>query len=325
MSAPMLAYTILAAGFGLLALGGETFLRGAIGLSKALGFSPLVIGLVVVAIGATLPQLSIALQAVALDKPDIAVASIVGANIFNILLVLGLAAIIRAVPGPPKVVFRDGGAMLVASLALVLVATSGGATRRTGIVLFLGFLIYLVLSFVTDWRRPVTPSLAENRAFTRKHAPRVESSVVLFVFGLVCLYFGGQFTVDGTVAVARIDQVSEVALGLTLVAAGAALPALVAIVAASARGLTNVVAGQLIGANALNVLFVLGLTALLHPLSVPRSVAQTDVYVAVASAGVVVAMMLPGWRITRGQGAILLVCYGGYLAFLGWRQGLLGL
>jgi cation:H+ antiporter len=92
---------------------------------------------------------------------------------------------------------------------------------------------------------------------------------------------------------------------------------------ASARGLTNVIGGQLIAASALNILFVLGLTMFLFPLSIPREVAQMDSYVAAASAGIIVAMMLPGWRITRGQGAVLVICYFGYLALLTWRQGML--
>ena len=320
----MLVYAILAAGFGLLALGGETSVRGAIGLSGIFGLPPLLIGLVIVSVGATMPELSVALQAVAHGAPDIAIASIVGENIFNMLVVLGLAALVRAIPGPPKIVFRDGGTMLVASLVLILFMSAGVVTRQTGIILLLGFSGYLVLSFVTDWRRPVPQSLAEGRARVRKGAPRMETSVVLLIFGLVCLYFGGRYTVDSAVALSRIEHVPEVALGLTLVAAGTALPVLLTTFAASARGLTNLVAGQLIGANVLNILFVLGITALVHPLRVPCVVSQADVYAAAASAGVVVAMMLPGWRITRGQGAILLLCYLGYLAFVVWRQGFIG-
>jgi cation:H+ antiporter len=319
----MLAYAILAAGLGLLALGGETSMRGAIGLSNLFGFSPLLTGLLVVSVGATIPELSVALQAVAHAAPDIAIASIVGENIFNMLAVLGLAAVIRVIPGPPKIVFRDGGTMLAASLALILIASAGVVTRRTGIVLLLVCLMYLVLSFVTDWRRPVPQSLAQGRARVRKGVPRMETSVMLLVFGLVCLYFGGRYTVDSAVAISRIAHMPETALGLTLIAVGVALPVLFTTFAASARGLTNVVAGQLINANVLNILFVLGVTATVHPMSVPDSIAQADVYVAAASAGVVVAMMLPGWRITRGQGAVLLVCYLGYWGFLAWRQGLI--
>ena len=168
-------------------------------------------------------------------------------------------------------------------------------------------------------------SLAELRAFSGKHNPPAVLSTILFVFGLVCLYFGGQFTVVSAMAIARVQGVPEVVIGLTLVAAVTALPTLMTAFVASARGMTNVIGGQLIAASALNILFVLGLTIFLFPLSVPREIAQMDTYVAAASAGVIVAMMLPGWRITRGQGAILVACYLGYLTLLAWRQGMLTL
>lgn len=321
----MLAYVVLAAGFCLLALGGETSLRGAIGLAKIVRLPPLFIGLVVVTIGSTLPALSVALHAAAQGSADIAVSSLVGQNIFNVVLALGLAALVRSVPCPPKVVFRDGGTLLIASLTLVLMGQAGLTTLRTGIILLVGFVIYCVLTVATDWRRPVTLSLVEIRALSGKPAQRAFLSTILFLFGLVCIYFGGQFTVVSAIAIARIDQVPEVVLGLTLVAAVSGFPALLTTFVASARGMTNVIGGQLIAASALNILFVLGLTTFLFPLSIPREVAQMDAYVAAASGGVVVTMMLPGWRITRGQGVILLVCYAGYLALLAWRQGLLPL
>jgi cation:H+ antiporter len=318
----MLAYFILAAGFGLLALGGEAALRGAIGLSTIAQLPSLFIGLFVVSLGVVLPQLSVALQAAELGVPDLAFASIVGENIFTILLVLGLAASVGSIPAPPKIVFRDGGTMLVASLALATIASTGSLTRWTGIVLLWTFLAYLALSFATDWRRPVLRSLAEGRALAHGRPPRVELCLILLVLGAGCLFLGGQFTVDGAVAFARMEHVSEVAVALTLVAAGTLLPVLFVAVSASTRGMANVVAGELVGASVLNILFVLGLTAVVRPLTIPHETAQADVYVAVASAGVVVAMMLPGWRITRLQGAFLIACYIGYLGFLAWRQGL---
>jgi cation:H+ antiporter len=319
----MLAYEVLAAGFVLLALGGETFLRGAIGLSKAFGLSPILIGLAVVSVGSSLPELSVAMQAATQGAPDIAVASIVGENILNILLIFGLAAFAGSVPCPPKIVFRDGGTMLVASLALAVIAASGFVSSRIGVILLVFFVLYLVLCLATDWRRPTPLSLAEGRAVTRRYPPRVETSAFLLALGMACLFLGGRFMVSGAVAIARAEQLPEALLGLTLVPAATAFPVLATTFVASVRGHSNVVAGQLVSANVLNILLVLGLTAVVHPLSVPAIIGQADAYIAAASAGVVVAMMLPGWRITRAQGALLFICYGCYLGFLAWRQGLL--
>jgi cation:H+ antiporter len=163
-------------------------------------------------------------------------------------------------------------------------------------------------------------SLAENRALARVQKPRFGTSVILTVFGLACLFAGGRFLVSGAVGIARIENVSQAVVGLTLVAAATAVPTLVTTLFAVTGGVTNVVSGQLIGANVLNILFVLGVTASVQSLSVPAEIRQADAYVVAASAGAVVAMMLPGWRITRTQGALLFVSYVGYLCFLAWRQ-----
>jgi cation:H+ antiporter len=318
----MLAYVIFAAGFALLALGGESFLRGAIGLSKVFGFPPVLIGLVTVSLGSTLPELSVVLQAATRGAPDIAIASIVGGNIFNILFVLGLAAIAGSIPCPPKIVFRDGGTMLISSLALTVILASGFVEQRLGYILLFFFVIYLVLSFITDWRRPAPLSLAESRALTRTHAPRLETSAVLALFGLACLFVGGRFLVSGAMAIARMENLPQVVVGLTLVAAGTAVPTLVTTLLAVARGVTNMISGQLISANILNILFVLGIAASIRTLNVPFEIRQADAYIVAASAGVAVALMLPGWRITRTQGALLFLSYVGYLCFLAWREGL---
>ena len=321
----MLVYEIFTVGLLLLVLGAETLLRGAVGLSRFVRLPPLVVGVVVVAIGSAAPELSVALQAVSQGTPDIAVGSIVGGCILNLLFVLGVAALLRPLPGAPKVVFRDGGGLLLASLAFVVIAQAGIANRAAGIALLCGFVLYLVLSFATDWRRPVPLSLAESRAFSRNQAPRADAGLVLLVFGLLCLIFGARFVVESAVAIARISKVPQAMVGLTIVASCAALPGFFTAVVASALGQTKAIAGQVLGASVLNLLLVLGLAALMRPLAVPGTIAAADAYILAASSGIVVAMMLPGWRITRGQGLCLLLCFAAYVAFLAWRQGMIGL
>lgn len=317
----MWVFEILGVGLVLLAVGGETLLRGGIGLSKVVGLSPVLIGLIVVSISVVAPELSIALQAVGNALPDLAVGSIVGACLFNLLLVLGAAALIRPAPCPPKIVFRDGGSLLVSSLVLVLMARTGRITTTFALVLLAGFVFYLVVSFVTNWRRPAPVSLAESRALARRNTPAFESSVILAVFGSVCLYFGAHYTVESAAAIARLYGVSQAVVGLTLITFGTGLPILVTAIGASARGGTEVIAGQMIGMSVLNILLVLALAAIGRPLPVPDIIAHGDVYILAAVSGVVVSLMLPGWRITRAQGTLLLVCYAGYLVFLAWRQG----
>jgi cation:H+ antiporter len=316
-----MVYGFLGIGFALLILGSETALRGSIGMSRAMGLSPLLIGLLVISIGSSAPELFVSLQAVQHHSPDIAIGNIVGSNIVNILLILGLGALIRPMPSPPKVVFRDGGTMVAASLALVCIAIGGTITRQIGLMLLAGFVAYLVLAFATDWRRPAHNSVAECRAQT--HTSQTSAGVGLFLvlFGMVCLFFGAHFIVDGAVAMARTYQVPEAAIGLTVVALGTSLPELAITFIAAARGRSDIAVGQLIGANVFNILFVLGLTAALHPLVIAPMIANVDVLVMAGVAVLLIPLLATSWRLTRARGFLLILCYVGYSVFLASRLG----
>jgi cation:H+ antiporter len=317
-----MVYLFLAAGIGLLILGSEIVLRGSIGISTSL--SPLFIGLFVVAAGTSAPELFISVQAALRNAPDLVLGSVVGSNIVNVLLVLGLGAAVRPIPSPPRVVFRDGGAMVAASLALLLIAQGGTVTRLTGVLLLAGFAAYLALSFATDWRRPAPLSFLQSRAQSRSGEPRTGFGLLLLVFGFVCLYIGSRFAVAGGTAIASDYHVPQALIGLTVIALGTALPELATTLSASRHGQSSIAAGLLIGSNIYNILLVLGLTAVIHPLAVSPSIAHGDVYVMAGAALLLLPMMLGGWRITRWQGGILVTCYAGYLTWLAWRQGLIG-
>jgi cation:H+ antiporter len=316
-----MVYVFLVAGLALLILGSETVLRGSIGLSTSFGVSPLFIGLFVVAAGTSAPEFFVSVQAALRNAPDLVLGSVVGSNIVNILLVLGLGASIRAIPSPPKVVFRDGSVLIAASVALLLIAQSGSVSRLTGCFLVVGFLAYLALSFATDRRRPAPLSFLQSRAVSRSGEPRSGLSAVLLVFGFVCLYIGSRFAVASGTAIAAAYHVPQMLIGLTVIAFGNALPELATTLSASRRGQSSIAAGLLIGSNIYNILLVLGLTAIIRPLPVSPSIAHADVYVMAGAALLLWPMMISGWRITRWQGVVLVVCYAGYLTFLAWRQG----
>ena len=192
----IMVYQFIGIGFLLFLIGSKSVLRGGIGLSKALGLPPAFVGVLVVSLAMAAPELSIALQATARHAPDIALGDIVGSNIANILLVFGLGALLRPMPGSPRIVFRDGGAMILASIVLVAIMLTGVVSRVAGVVLLLGWIAYLALAIVTDWRRPPRLSPAEARAQVRDEEHRGGISVFLFIFGIVCLYFGGRFALD---------------------------------------------------------------------------------------------------------------------------------
>ncbi|HET7335171.1 MAG TPA: calcium/sodium antiporter [Rhizomicrobium sp.] len=319
----MMAYAFLAVGLVLLVVGSDLVLRGGVGLSRVLGLSPLLIGLVVVSAGTSLPELVVSLQAAFREAPDLAVGNVVGSNIVNILLILGLGALVRPLPSSPKVVLRDGSAMIAASVALLIVTRGGIINEHIGWLFLVGFIAYLVLSFFTDRRRSGDGSLASARAAeVSTSQTSLGMAALLLVFGLVALFFGARYLVDGGVAIARDYHVPEAVIGLTVIAIGTSLPELATTVFAAARGQTNIAVGNLIGSNIFNILLVLGATAVVHPLPVSPLVSHFDVYVMTGSALLVVPLMAMGWRVSRFQGLLLALSYMAYIGFIAYRQGL---
>jgi cation:H+ antiporter len=309
----------------LLVFGSEAAVRGAIALSRASGLSPLFVGVVVIGTGTSMPELAVSMQAGVAGAPDIALGNVVGSNIINLLLILGLASLIRPMLSPPKVVLRDGGTMLAASALLALLAWGRVITRTEGAFLLVAFVAYVATVFLTDWRRPPEHSIACARATARlaDETPSAAGGLLLVPFGLVALVLGAHFTVGEGVKLAETLHLSQAIVGLTVVALGTSLPELLLTMSAAARGETYLAIGQLIGSNIFNILGVIGATAVLHPLAVAPVLAAIDIPVMVAASALLLPLLASQWRLSRAQGALLLASYVGYLVFLAWRQGLL--
>jgi cation:H+ antiporter len=320
-----MAYWFLGGGLVLLLFGSEAIVRGGVAIARAFNLPPLVIGLLVISAGTSAPEFAVSLQAAMSGAPDIALANIVGSNILNLLLILGLAAMIRPLPSSPKVVLRDGGAMLVSAVALALIARGGTITRFQGVAMLAAFVLYLALTFFSDWRRSAEHSVPCARALQRLQNGAPQSGTAgLFtlLFGLVGLAVGAHFTVAGAEAVAREFNLPQWMIGLTVVAFGASVPELVVTLVAAARGQTNLAIGHLIGSNVFNALGALGATAALAPLPVNPAL-SSDLIVLAAASALIVPLLVSRWRLSRPRGALLLVSYACYLVFLAWRQGLL--
>lgn len=319
-----MAYWFLGGGLVLLLFGSEAIVRGGVAISRAFNLPPLVIGLLVITAGTSAPEFAVSLQAAYSGSPDIALANVVGSNILNLLLILGLAAMIRPLPSSPKVVLRDGGAMLLSAAALALMARGGTITRVQGFGMLLAFVLYIVLTFFSDWRRSAEHSVPCARALQRLENGAPQSGAAgLFtlLFGLVGLAVGAHFTVAGAEAVAREFNLPQWMIGLTVVAFGASIPELVVTLVAAARGQTNLAIGHLIGSNVFNALGALGATAALVPLPVNPAL-SSDLIVLAAASALIVPLLVSRWRLSRPRGALLLVSYACYLVFLAWRQGL---
>jgi len=320
-----MAYWFLAAGILLLIAGSEAVSRGGVGLARVFGLSPVLIGIVVIAGAASAPELCVAVRAATAGAPDIALGGIVGGNILMLLLALGLGALIRPLASPPKVVLRDGGAMLLASLAVAFFALNGVISRRDGVILFLGFVAYIVVTFFTDGRRSATHSVALSRALARSQhePPPVAGAIFLLLLGLICLVSGALFTVDGSVALARALHLQQAFVALTLIALGTSLPKLAATLTAAGSRHTDVAVGQLIGASVFNLLGALGIAAMVAPLAVSPLLASADVYVMAGVSALLLPLLAMRWTLSRPRGILLASCYVCYLVFLVWRQGLL--
>jgi cation:H+ antiporter len=312
----MFAHVLLIlAGIGLLTLGGEAVVRGALAAAKRLGVSPLLAGLVIVGFGTSAPELVVSVDAALNQQPDIAIGNVVGSNIGNILLILGLCALISPLTTRRSALMRDGMTVILASL-LFLVLVWGSALARTDAAILLGGLaIYLLLAYRTESRghspaAQVHAQEAEELSLLPRSIPAV---VMALVLGLVCLVVGSRLLLRGAVDLSGQLGIPEAVIGLTLVAVGTSLPELAVSVIAAIRRHADVAVGNILGSNIFNLLGILGVSALLQPLPVHARVLAFDQWVMLASAGLLMLFLYTGMRLSRLEGGVLLTAYIAYL------------
>lgn len=335
----MIIAVLLICGAALLVAGAELLVRGAARIAAAAGISPLIIGLTVVAFGTSAPELAVSLGATFAGEPDIAVGNVVGSNIFNVLFILGVSALIVPLAVQQQVVRFELPIMLAVSVALLLVALDGSIGRLEGALLFgglIGYLVYLArqggVAVVPE--RPGTgghttmtagagldanPAAdAAAMASPARGFNTTVASVLLALFGLVLLVAGSRFFVNGAVALATMLGVSQAVIGLTIIAAGTSLPELATSVLAGIRGERDIAVGNVVGSNIFNILGILGLCGLLgtEALSVDVTMLRFDIPVMVAVAVITLPILFTGYRISRLEGGLFLGYYVVYTAFL---------
>ena len=320
-----MANGVLIAGLLLILAGSEAAMRGGVGIARVFGISPLWTGAIVIATLTTAPELFVTLRAVSMHEPALALGSLIGTNIINLLFVMGLGALVHPMASPPKVVFRDGGAVLLGSAGLIVFALAGALSRQAGILMLAALPVYVLLVIVTDWRRSPDHSVPQARALYRSggEIPSTVGALFLFVTGLILIALGAHFSVLGSVAFMRKSGWADATVGLTILAAGLSAPKLVATLIAAARRQTTIAVGQLLGAGVFNLFGVLGLIAVVAPLAFPPTLAATDVYVLAGASAVLLPLLAMRWRLSRPRGILLILAYGCYLAYVLWRQGLI--
>lgn len=322
----MIDLALLGAGIALLVLGGHGLVKGASDLARALGVTPLVIGLTVVAFGTSAPELAVNVSAALAGKGEISFGNVIGSNLANIGLILGISALFKPLPVQGRLIRRELPFMLVATGAVVVMALDGplrglpGMFDRTdGVLLLILFAVFLLTTAREVLRQDAPDPMLEQSGELPTGAPESSRWVCLglVAIGLLALLGGGKLTVDAAVNIARGLGVSEAVIGLTVVAVGTSLPELVASIVATAKGASDIAIGNVVGSNLFNLLFIMGTTATLRPVEVPVDGGVFDL----VALSLLSLLMLPlglsyNRHVVRREGALLLALW---IAYTVWR------
>ena len=324
MPLPLLALICLV-GFVLLYFGAEWLVKGSSSLARSLGVTPVVIGLTVVAFGTSAPELVVSLISSIKGKSMIAVGNVVGSNICNIALVLGLAALFQPITADKSVVKRDIPIMLGISVYLLLLSYNSKLGRIEGATLFGGIILYTFFNYYIAMRESKMAAGEKTMVL----APEVEEieyvtsrrkQIVLIVVGIIGVVGGAQIVVESAVKIMQILGVSQKFIGLTIVAFGTSLPELATSVVAAIRKEMDISIGNLVGSNVFNIMSVLGVASLVRPIPVPGGFVESgliiDYFVMMFTSFLPWLMMRKTYTVTRQGGFILLFCYVGYIVYL---------
>ncbi|KUO55742.1 MAG: sodium:calcium antiporter [Alphaproteobacteria bacterium BRH_c36] len=324
------------AGLVLLIVGGELLVRGAVSMAERFGMSPLLIGITLVGFGTSMPELVTSVQASLIGAPGIAIGNIVGSNIANILLILGVSALLAPIAISDGTVRRDGQIMFASAFVFFLFGFALPLDRLVGAVFIAGLVGYLYYAYRQEtagvsshtaafekseahdelFVSGTGPSSAQMPAASVQASPGLAAAyfpLVGAIAGLVIIVAGGKLLVDGATGIARHAGVSEAVIGLTVVAIGTSLPELVTSVIAALRRHGDVALGNVIGSNIYNILGIGGVTAIVAPTSIPPEIVRFDNPVMIAVSVFLLALIWRGLTISRLQGGALVACYALYL------------
>ncbi len=307
-------------GLVVLIAGGELLVRGASALAAALRISPLVIGLTVVAFGTSAPELAVSLQAALAGSPDLAVGNVVGSNICNILLILGISAMIVPLVVSSQLVRSDVPIMIVSSLLVLVFGWDGRISRGHGLVLFAGIMGYVWWCLRQSRResREVQVEFAQQWSVDAPSSRTVWWQIASMLVGLMLLGIGSRLLIDGAVLIATRLGISQLVIGLTIVAIGTSLPEVVTSVVAAIRGERDIAVGNIVGSNIFNILCVLGLTSAIAPAGVaisPEALAF-DIPVMIVVAIACLPIFSSGHVIARWEGGLFVFYYVAYTIYL---------
>lgn len=316
-----MAILSILAGLALLVIGADALVRGASKAAAALGISPLVIGLTVVAFGTSAPELAVSVTSGYAGQGDIALGNAVGSNIFNILIILGISAVVTPLAVSSQLVRLDVPLMIGASILLYILGGDGRISSVNGGLLFTGIIIYTLFLIVKSRRESLSGKEEAALQLNVKHQSiflQWVINIALVLLGFLLLVVGARWLVNGAVSIARQLGISELIIGLTIVAAGTSMPELATSVVASIRGERDIAVGNVVGSNLFNILCVIGLAGMVTPNGIPVAEAalRFDLPVMIAVAVACLPVFFSHSRIDRWEGALFLAYYAAYTIYL---------
>lgn len=310
-------------GLVFLVVGAELLVRGASRLAAALGISPLIIGLTVVAFGTSAPELAVSVKAALDGQAGIAVGNVVGSNIFNVLFILGISALIIPLVVSKQLIKFDVPLMIFLSVSVLLFALDGQFSRTEGIIWLSGLFAYVAFLIYTSRRdsrkaaEAIDPEVADLLGDPSEKQAWAKN-IGFIVIGLVLLVLGSRWLVDTAVIFAKYLGVSEVVIGLTIVAAGTSLPEVVTSIIAAIRGERDIAVGNVVGSNIFNIMAVLGIASIVAPTGIPveASTVRFDIPVMIGVALACLPIFFTGQTISRSEGSLFLAYYIAYTVYL---------
>ena len=303
-----MVYLILIVGFLLLVKGADLFVDGASKIAKFFGVPSLVIGLTIVSIGTSAPEAAVSITAALGGSNDIALGNIIGSNIFNTAVVIGMCALIKPIAVDKQIIKKDFPVMIITSIIAMGLLFNGVVDFKDGIILLIAFTLYMTYVIRFGIQNKVKEDETEEK-------PNMTKAIIISIIGVVAIVLGGDLVVDSAKTIARSFNLSEAVIGLTVVAVGTSLPELVTSIVAARKGESDIAIGNVVGSNIFNLLFILGLSTIITPINVTiNSVYDIAIFISIA-VFVFIISKLKG-VISRAPAIALLVsyiCYTGYI------------
>ncbi|GMM86252.1 calcium/sodium antiporter [Pseudoalteromonas sp. MTN2-4] len=317
----ILSFIILILGFAALVWSADRFVFGAAALARNFGVPTLIVGLTIVAMGSSAPEMMVAAQAAFADKTDTAVGNAIGSNIANILLVLGITALLRPLSVGSGILKREMPLLVIVSLGAWFIVSDNHFSRTEGLILFAGFITFLATLLILTKRsgnQDDDPLVAEACDEVPNDIP-TSKAILWLVVGMVLLPISSSYLIDAAVDIAKYFGMSDLLIGLTIIAIGTSLPELAACIAGVLKNEDDLAMGNIIGSNIFNILAVLSIAGILNPADIDANIAHRDIYIMLGATFILIAMSLSlkgSRRINRIEGGLLLAAFIGYMYYI---------